>query len=52
MKKLLLGICYSLISQIVLSQSISGRVIDAQQRRRLPSVTVELDNQSATLTNE
>ena len=52
MKKLLLGICYSLISQIVLSQSISGRVIDAQNGVPLPSVTVELDNQSVTLTNE
>jgi len=52
MKKLLLGICFSLISQIVLSQSISGRVIDAQSGAPLPSVTVELDNQSTTLTNE
>jgi iron complex outermembrane receptor protein len=52
MKKLLLGICYSLISQIVLSQSISGRVIDAQSGASIPSVTVELNNQSVTLTNE
>ncbi len=52
MKKLLLGICYSLITQIVLSQSISGRVIDAQTGAPLPSVTIELDNQSVTFTNE
>ena len=52
MKKLLLGICYNLITQVVFSQSISGRVIDAQNNAPIPSVTVELDNQSAALTNE
>jgi iron complex outermembrane receptor protein len=52
MKKLFLGICYSLITQIVISQSISGRVIDASNGTALPSATVELDNQTVQLSNE
>ncbi len=52
MKKLLLGICFSLFAQIVLSQSISGKVVDAKTGTILPSATVELDNQLSTLSDD
>lgn len=52
MKKLLLGICYSLISQIVFSQQITGRVVDAQLNAPIPSASIEIDGQPGTLTNE
>lgn len=52
MKKLLLGICFSLFAQIVLSQSISGKVVDAKSGAILPSATVELDNQYSTFSDE
>lgn len=52
MKKLLLGICYLLVSQIVLSQSISGKIVDAHTNEPVPSATVELDRQSTSLSNE
>ncbi|MFM9911486.1 MAG: TonB-dependent receptor [Chitinophagaceae bacterium] len=52
MRKLLLGICFSLLNQIVLSQVISGKVVDASTGSPIPSVTVELDNQHSVITNE
>ena len=52
MKKLFLGICYLLVSQIVLSQSISGKLVDAQTNQPIPSATVELDRLQTTTTNE
>ena len=52
MKKLLLGICYSLIGQIVFSQQITGKVVDAQSNAPIPSASIEIDGQPGTLTNE
>lgn len=52
MKKLFLGICYLLVSQIVLSQSISGKLLDAQTNQPIPSATVELDGRHITITDE
>ncbi len=52
MKKLLLGICFSLFAQIVLSQSISGKVVDAKTGGLIPLATVELGNQYSTFTDE
>jgi iron complex outermembrane recepter protein len=52
MKKLLLGICYSLIGQIVFSQQITGKVVDAQSKAPIPSASVEIDGQPGTLTND
>lgn len=43
MKKLFLGICFSLISQIVICQTVSGRVVDASTGQPLPSASVQLD---------
>lgn len=52
MKKLFLGICYILLTQIVISQTISGRLTDKTTGLPIPSATVELDNVSSVLTNE
>ncbi|MBC7850059.1 MAG: TonB-dependent receptor [Chitinophagaceae bacterium] len=52
MKKLLLGICYTLITQIVLSQSLSGTIIDGATGKPIPSATVELDRIGSTVTDD
>lgn len=52
MKKLFLGICYLLVSQIVFSQSVSGKLVDAQTNQPIPSATVELDRRQNTITDE
>ncbi|HTE26538.1 TonB-dependent receptor [Flavitalea sp.] len=52
MQKLFLGICYLLISQTVLSQQIRGRVTDATTGTAVAAATVELGDESTTLTND
>lgn len=52
MKKLLLGICFSLFVQIVLSQSILGTVVDAKTGVPLPAVTIELNGEYNSFTDE
>lgn len=51
MKKLFLGICYSLIAQLLYSQSISGTVTDPSGAP-LSGATVELAGQSVQQANE
>src|SRR5687768_11018159 len=51
MKKMFLGICYLLLTQWSMAQ-ISGKVTDAVTATPIASATVELDQQTVTLTNE
>jgi iron complex outermembrane recepter protein len=52
MKKMILGICYVLISQFVLAQRITGKVTDAANGKAIPFATVELNNVTTVVTNE
>lgn len=52
MKKLFLGICYLLLTQIVYSQTISGKLTDQATGLPIPSATVELEQVSTVQTNE
>lgn len=52
MKKLFLGICYSLISQIVFSQTISGTVTDAETGKPIPAVSLLVNNQWRSQSND
>lgn len=51
MKKMFLGICYLLLTHWSMGQ-ISGKVTDAVTAAPIASATVELDQQTVTLTNE
>lgn len=51
MKKMLLGICYLLLTHCLTAQ-ISGRVTDAASSTPIASATVELSNGMSTLTTE
>ena len=52
MKKLFLGICYTLLTQIVISQTILGRLTDSATKAPIVAATVELENLTTVLTNE
>lgn len=52
MKKLFLGICYLLFSQLVAAQDVAGKVTDALTGSPVVGATVELGNLAATITNE
>jgi iron complex outermembrane receptor protein len=51
MKKMLLGICYLLLTHCLTAQ-ISGKVTDASSSTPIASATVELSNGMSTLTSE
>jgi iron complex outermembrane recepter protein len=51
MKKLFLGICYMFVSQIIISQTISGKLTD-ESGSPVPSATIELENVATVLSNE
>lgn len=52
MKKLFLGICYTLLMQITIAQTISGRITDSGNGSPLASATVELIGVNTVLSNE
>ncbi|WP_276480012.1 TonB-dependent receptor [Paraflavitalea pollutisoli] len=52
MRKMLLGICYLLISHGLLAQQIKGHVTDASTGGPVASATVELSNIATLVTNE
>lgn len=52
MKKLFLGICYTLLLQITIAQTISGRITDSGNGAPLASATVELIGVNTVLSNE
>lgn len=52
MKKMLLGICYLLISQGLSAQQVAGHVTDASTGGPVASATVELSNIATIVTNE
>lgn len=52
MKKLFLGICFSLLTGLLYAQSLSGTVIDARTGQPLSGATIELLNQGTQLSNE
>ena len=52
MRKLFLGICFSLIAQIVLSQSISGTVRNSATGAPIAAATIELSNGLQMISND
>ncbi len=52
MKKLFLGICFSLLTGLLYAQSLSGTVTDARTGQPLSGATIELLNQGTQLSNE
>jgi iron complex outermembrane receptor protein len=52
MKKMLLGICFFLLSQVLFAQYIKGKVTDAETGTAIASATIELDNFSFAIAND
>ncbi len=51
MRKLFLGICYIMISQIAISQTLSGRIADASSGLPIPAASIQLDGSFTTISN-
>jgi iron complex outermembrane recepter protein len=52
MKKMFFGICYFLLTQAVIAQSLQGKVTDATTDAPVASATIELDNQAFQVAND
>lgn len=52
MKRLIVGVCFLLVSVLSYSQAVRGRILDAASGQPLSQATVELQGSGTTTTNE
>jgi iron complex outermembrane receptor protein len=52
MKKMLLGICYLLLTRALFAQSLPGKVTDAETGAPIASATIELNNSASLIAND
>ena len=52
MKKMFLGICYLLLTEAMLAQTLRGRVIDDRSGAPIAAATIELENFPASIASD